>query len=433
MRRSADFLDRGMGMHMSRLTDRFRHIGPGALVAAAFIGPGTITTCTVTGASFGYSLLWAMLFSVLATMVLQEMSARLGVVTGKGLGENLRGAIRNPVLRGAAAVLVIAAIFIGNTAYETGNIAGGLMGIGSAFPALSGRGWGAALAVLLGFVSFALLWSGSYRRIEKFLVVLVLLMSVTFLATAIVSRPDWGAVLHGLFVPRMPDTGNAWFTVVGLIGTTAVPYNLFLHASAVGERFQSKKDLPAARFDAILSVGLGGLISAAVIIGAAAAFYGTGAPVNGAGDMAHQLEPLLGSWAKYVFAAGLFAAGFSSTVTAPLAAAFAVRGMLGWPGSLRGKRFRGVWCFVLAVGVTLAALGQSSPVEVILLSQAANALVLPVIAFFLTVTLNSRERMGAYKNRLLGNLLAFAVVAVTVLTSTNALSEVVRKAAGLFG
>ena len=113
----------------SSITEKLKNIGPGALVAAGFVGPGTVTTCTVSGASYGYTMLWALLFATVATIIFQEMAARVGIVTQEGLGENIRDRISHPVLKWIAIVIVIIAIFIGNTAYETGNITGGILGI----------------------------------------------------------------------------------------------------------------------------------------------------------------------------------------------------------------------------------------------------------------------------------------------------------------
>jgi len=409
--------------------ERLKNIGPGALVAAAFIGPGTVTTCTVSGASFGYTLLWAMLFSTIATIVFQEMSARLGIVSRQGLGQALRNQFANPVGKALTVILVIAAIFIGNSAYETGNIMGGAMALNSVIPSISAQIWGP----ILGIIAFILLWSGSYKKIEKLLVGLVIVMSVTFFATALVTGPDWGAILKGLFVPQVPDTQKAWLTVVGLIGTTVVPYNLFLHASAVQEKWAKAEDVKIARMDSILSIGLGGLISMAIIVTASAAFYGSGTEITSAGQMAVQLEPLLGAWAKWFFAIGLFAAGFSSAITAPLAAAYATTGALGWKDNLKDMRFKGVWFFILAVGIILSALGQSSPVEVIMFAQAANAIILPIIAIFLMFTLNKKETMGEYRNKLVSNLLGILVILVALMVSYRSLLLFVEQVKSMLG
>ncbi|NCC42931.1 MAG: divalent metal cation transporter [Clostridia bacterium] len=411
---------------MGKLKERLKNIGPGALVAAGFIGPGTVTTCTVSGASYGYTLLWAMLFSTIATIVFQEMSARLGVVTQKGLGENIRSEIKKPAIRNIAVIIVIAAIFVGNIAYETGNLVGGSMGLSTLVPAVSNRVWGP----VLGIIAFLLLWSGSYKVIEKVLIVLVLIMSVTFVSTAIASSPDLGAVVKGLFTPQVPEGG--WLTVVGLIGTTVVPYNLFLHASSAAERWKSEADVRNARIDTVVSIGLGGLISMAVIISAAASFYGKNVEITSGAIMAAQLEPLLGSWAKWFFGIGLFAAGFTSAITAPLSAAFAMTGALGFQRDLKSTRFRIVWLIVLAVGIVLTAFGMSSPVTIILFAQAANAIILPVIACFLAYVCNSKA-IHKFKNGIINNILAFVIIAVTFLISYRSILLFIQQIKTMLG
>lgn len=392
---------------MKKFIEKMKNIGPGALVAAAFIGPGTVTTCTKSGASAGYTLLWAMLFSTIATIVFQEMSARLGIVTKKGLGENIRDRITNPILRTIAVLIVIVAIFVGNCAYETGNLTGGILGIQAVMPSLKTE----VIVIVLAVLAIALLWSGNYKRIENILTGLVIIMSFVFLATAVASSPDWGAVIKGLFTPSFGE--NDLMTVVGLIGTTVVPYNLFLHASSSAERWQSgnKEDVANARFDSILSIGLGGLVSMAIIIAASANLYGTGATINNGADMALAVEPILGSWAKWFIAIGLLAAGFTSTITAPLSAAFATTGALGMKKDMKSMKFRAIWFVVILIGAFLAVALGSSPTELILVAQAANAIILPLIAFFVIYCVNSKS-MGEYKNGIISNVLGVVIIIV---------------------
>lgn len=409
----------------SKFKERLKNIGPGDLIAAGFIGPGTITTCTKSGASSGYTLLWAMLFSTVATIIFQEMAARLGIVTGKGLGENIREKISNKALKALAVGIVIVAIFVGNIAYETGNLVGGSMGISTLIPQVPNTIW----APLLGVIAFALLWSGSYKKIEKMLMGLVLVMSVTFFTTAILCKPDLGAIIKGMFIPTAG--ANDWLTIVGIIGTTVVPYNLFLHASSVSERWSSKEDLKNARIDTVISIGLGGLISMAVIISASASFYGTGTVIDSGAVMAAQLEPLLGPWAKWFFGIGLFAAGFTSAITAPLSAAFATTGDLGYKKDMKSIKFKSVWMIVLGVGIVLSGLGMSSPTELILVAQAANAIILPIIAIFLIYVLNHND-LGEYKNKLWNNILGLCILCVTLMISYRSLLSFVDTLKGLF-
>ncbi len=426
---------------------RILRIGPGALVTAAFIGPGTITTCTLAGAKFGYALLWGMVFSVLATIILQEMAARLGIISKNGLGEALRTHFSKPATRLITAILVISAITIGNAAFQTGNLLGASMGLETLFSTETQAGVvtlsaeGAAAGTLLSagvatgslapsgpatiFTSqtlsirfwvavtaataFLLLLAGSYKLIERVLIALVILMSLTFLTTAIIVSPELPSLLKGMFVPSIP--AGAVLTLVGLIGTTVVPYNLFLHASAVQERWHSPSDLPAARWDISVSMILGGVISMAVIVTASAAFAGTGTDITSGTDMARQLEPLAGRWAKYIISIGLFAAGISSAITAPMAAAYATAGIMGWKRDLRSARFRMIWMFILLAGVLFAMLGFK-PVEAILFAQVANGILLPVIAVYLLVVMNSRKIMGDNVNGLLPNILGGIVVLI---------------------
>ena len=324
-------------------------------MTAAFIGPGTVTTASIAGAGFGFALLWTLVFSVVATMVLQEMSARLGLVTRRSLSEALRETFAGQWYGPLAVMLVVAAVGFGNAAYEAGNITGAALGLHG----LTGiQGW--IWSLLVGAASAALLASGRYSIIEHVLVGLVILMSLVFLLTFIMVRPPVATLLSGMLTPSLPP--GSLLTAIALIGTTVVPYNLFLHSSAVQEKWGPDQPLQAslraARIDTGISIGLGGLITLAIMSTSAAAFFGSGGSLSAA-NIAQQLEPLLGPAAKYFFASGLFAAGLSSAVTAPLAAAYAVCGALNWERDLASPRFRLVWLAVLCCGTCFAIIGTS--------------------------------------------------------------------------
>jgi NRAMP (natural resistance-associated macrophage protein)-like metal ion transporter len=387
---------------------RLRNMGPGLLVAAAFIGPGTVTTASVVGASTGYALLWALVFSIFATIILQEMSARLGVVSREGLGEALRTTFDNPLFKVVAVLLVVAAIGFGNAAFEAGNIIGASLGL-QAILGLSTQVW----AVVIGIGAFALLASGAYRVIERALIALVIVMSIVFLITAILVRPNLGEFVGGVFTPSIPP--GALVTVIALIGTTVVPYNLFLHASSVQEKWPesvpTRQALAESRTDTTLSIILGGLITLAIVSTAAAAFFGSGTQIASAGQMAEQLEPLLGPAAKYFFAIGLLAAGLTSAVTAPLAAAYAISGAVGWERNLRGRKFQAVWAIIIIVGTIFAVIG-TSPVAAIVFAQAANGVLLPVVAVFLLIVMNRSDLLREYKNGIVANILGAVVVLI---------------------
>lgn len=387
---------------------RLRSLGPGLLVAAAFIGPGTVTTASTAGASFGYALLWALVFSIIATIVLQEMSARLGLVSREGLGEALRTTFDNRVIQILAIILVISAIAIGSAAFQVGNITGAALGL-EALTGVAPPIW----AIIIGIIAFALLASGIYKVIEKVLVGLVIVMSVVFIITAIIVQPDLGALFVG-FVPGIP--AGSLITVIALVGTTVVPYNFFLHASSVQEKWP--EDVPTdqavseARFDTSFSVILGGIITLAILTTSAAAFFGTNTEISNAAQMAEQLEPLLGAAAKNFFAIGLLAAGLTSSVTAPLAGAFAAAGALGWSRDLKDRRFQAIWAVIIIFGTVFAALG-TDPVTAIVFAQAANGAMLPVVAFFLLFIMNRSDLLGRFKNGTLANVIGGLVVLIT--------------------
>ena len=386
---------------------RIPRIGPGAIVTAAFIGPGTVTTCLRAGVGFRYALLWALVFATIGTVVFQEMAARLGVVAEIGLGEAIRRRFdRQRTLYWFAAALVVAAIGLGNAAYQTGN----LLGAASGLQILGGgrtSWWGLAVGVLASLF----LWRGSYRLLERLLVTLVIIMSVVFIATAIAVAHDTGDLLAGLVVPRLPEGSD--LVALALIGTTIVPYNLFLHSNAARERWRGADRLGEARADLGIAIVLGGMISMAILITGAAQF---GAAIDSPAQMAVMLEPLLGRWATTFFAIGFFAAGMTSAITAPMAAAYAVSGVLGWVQDLRSPLVRIVWMTVMAIGVGFT-LTNVQPVPAIVFAQAANAILLPAIAIFLMIVMNDRRQLKGSTNGVLANVMGGAIVALTMLLS----------------
>lgn len=403
------------------ISNWFKNIGPGPLVAAAFIGPGTVTLCTLAGVGYGYALLWAMLLSVIATIVLQEMAARLGIISQKGLSEIIRTEIKSPLFKTLAIILILSAIVIGNTAYEAGNISGGVLGLETMVgnPSISMFGLNIKLlSVIIGALAFVLLYIGNYKIIEKALVSLVILMSIAFLVTAITTKPNIAEIVKGVFVPKFPK--DSILTIIGLIGTTVVPYNLFLHASLVKEKWKNKNDLKFARKDTIIAVALGGLVSMCIIISAASIQT---QDINNAADLAKGLEPLFGSFAKYFLAIGLFAAGITSAITAPLAAAFVASGCLGWSSNMKSKKFRAVWMFILIVGVISSSSGIKS-IEIIKFAQVANGILLPVIVGFLIWIMNKPTVLGVHKNNIKQNVFGFIILLLSLLLSIATLNKV---------
>lgn len=398
-----------------------KHIGPGPLVAAAFIGPGTVTVCTLAGVNFGYALLWALLLSVFATIMLQEMSARLGIISQKGLSEVLREELKHPVIRIFALLLILSAIVIGNAAYEAGNISGSILGLESLFGdaklSIGSQDFN-LWSLLIGAMAFVLLYIGNYKLLERTFIGLVIVMSLAFIITAIITKPELSEIFKGLFVPGL--TEDNILTVIALVGTTVVPYNLFLHASLVKEKWSAKSDLNHARKDTYLAVILGGVVSMCIVISAAAI---QDVEVSSAADLALGLEPLFGDFAAYVMSIGLFAAGITSAITAPLAAAYVASGCLGWTTNLRSWRFRMVWMLILLLGVLFSSIGFKS-IEIIKFAQVANGLLLPIIAGFLLWIMNRRSILGQHKNTKVQNVFGMLILAITIFLGLKSIFKV---------
>lgn len=383
---------------------RFR-FGPGLIIAASFIGPGTITTSVVTGASYGFTLAWAVVFSIIATIILQEMSGRLGIATRLSLGGALRNVFTSKLARGIMVVLVVAAIGIGGASYAGGDTTGTALALATV-TGIDLRFVVVIVVILIGI----LLWTGSYKAIEVVLTIMVIILGGIFLVTAIVVRPPIGEMLSGMFIPQIPT--GALLTTIALIGTTVVPYNIFLQASLVQEKWGTDRDesesLRESRIDTTVSISVGGLITLAVMATAMGGMYLHGMTAETAEDLTRSLDPLLGDAAPWVFATGLFAAGFTSALAGPLGAAYAISGTLGFSTDLKGTPARIVWISVLAIGGIFAVTGFN-PVQIIIIAQAANGLLLPIIAIFLMVVMNNRRLMGRHRNGLVANVLGWIV------------------------
>ena len=348
-------------------------IGPGALVAAAFIGPGTVTACTLAGANFGYALIWALVFATVATVILQDMAARLGAGAQLGLGEALLQSTGNGLTKWITVVLILAALAIGNGAYEAGNLTGGGLGVAAIVgnSALDRRWFVLALAC----IAVAVLVVGKYKLLERILIGLVVVMCVAFVTSALLIRPNIWELLSGL-KPSIPEGGL--LTAIALIGTTIVPYNLFLHAAAARDKWPGGEGVSAARIDTAVSVSLGGLVSILIMATAAGSLFQTEIEIRNAADMAGAIAPVFGTAARYLVGVGLLAAGLTSAITAPMATGYAVSELFG-SSSSKPLLFKIVALAVVVVGGVIGML-DVKPVVLILIAQYANGLLLPIIA-----------------------------------------------------
>lgn len=387
-----------------------KQLGPGMMVAGAFIGTGTITTSIVAGTNNGYTLLWASVtLAIILTIVLQEMAARLALATGVPLATLIR-----EKLGLWASLIAVVAIAGGNSIYSVGNLSGVGIAMGSLIEGFPIWGW----MFIVTLFYWGLLMIGKYSVMEKAITILVALMSLTFLLNMIIVQPDYSQVLTGLIIPKFEISDT--MLILGLIGTTVVPYNLYLHSSGVIERGWHKnpeKNMRLMRFDTLVPIFIGGIVTMAVGVVAAKVlnplFISTGLEISGAQEMALALEPLLGNAAFFLFCIGLFAAAVSSMPMAALSAAYVVTQSFRLSTDLKSTPFRIVFSLVAWIPF-IFAVGVTNPIWTIIMAQSVNGMLLPITAIFIFYLINKKSIAGKFKNKPITNILGILAVGFAV-------------------
>lgn len=383
-----------------------------SVVSAAFIGPGTITTAAKSGAGFGMELLWALVFSTLACLLLQEAAARLTMISGKNLGQAIVHQFEKSNSKVLVLILVLGAIVLGAAAYEMGNLLGAVAGFRLIFDVPSN-----ILVLVIAGVAAVILNIPSLKIISTIMGFVVVLMGIGFLITAFLVQPSISEIISGALIPSIPSDTQAGVLVLGLIGTTIVPYNLFL-GSGISDKNQTIKEM---RFGLAIAILLGGIFSMAVLV------VGTSVISQFSfEELASALQTKIGVSGKYLLGFGLFAAGFTSAVTAPLASAITLKSMFGnknpekWtPGSLR---FKTGWMVILAAGVGFA-IGDVKPIPAIILAQAFNGFLLPFVSIFLFIVINNNEITQHNKQPFLLNILTILVIFITLVLGLNSAAK----------
>lgn len=388
-------------------------MGPGILVVGTFMGPGSITSATRSGAGFGYALLWTVVFSIVAVIILQEMASRFGIVTQTGLAEGIMDYLKkHAALRKIIGAVIAFSISLGGVAYMGGDLTGTAMGV-STITGIPGNYvaaiWGVCILIIINIGDDVL------KTLMKLLAVTVSIMAIVFTVTMIVTKPDLGEVLQGL-VPTIPN--GAGLTCVAMIGTTVVPYNMFIHATSSRRAWSDPKQLPLSRFDTNVTMIIGGIITAAIMISAGTVIRGVG--VTSAADMAGSLEPLLGSFAKPFLCIGMIAAGVSASTGTPLGVSYVLAGLFGWEMNKKDKRFFYTNVIVVVIGIIVAATGFN-PVSIIMTAQAVNGITLPVVVFLLVYLASRKKLLGEYKSTPAQNILGILVGVITLVIGISSL------------
>jgi len=385
-------------------------LGPGMITANAGNDAGGIATFASVGAQFGYSLLWILIPIAISLGIVQEMCARMGAVTGKGLADLIRERFG---VRWTA--LVMLALLIANAGVTVSEF----VGIAAATEL-----FGVSHYISVPLAATLVWWlivKGSYKRVERAFLILSLVF-LGYIVSAFLAKPDWGAVALGMVKPEFRLEHAFLFTIVAVIGTTISPYMQVYVQSSVVEKGVTPEDYGKTKLDVWVGTIFAILIVFFIIVSTAATLHKSGIEVNTASDAAHALRPLAGRYAEILFGLGLFGASMLAAGVLPLATAYSISEALGYEkGVSRSFReapiFLGTFTFLVAVGAAIAIVPNLPLFRVLLVTQVINGLLLPVILFAVLRLVNTRELMGRHVNGPLYNLFAWATAIVVTAVS----------------
>jgi Mn2+/Fe2+ NRAMP family transporter len=383
-------------------------LGPGIITANVDNDAGGITTYSVSGAHYGYGLLWIMPLVAVALIIVQEMSARLGVVTGKGLADLIRESMG---VRWTA--IIIGIVLIANLANTVSEFAG---------VAASMEIFGVSKFVSVPVVAVAvwlLIVKGSYRRVER-IFLFASAVYLAYVASGILAHPPWSEVAKATFTPTFQlDSGYVTIFVTA-IGTTIAPWMQFYQQAAIVDKGLKPSDIAYERLDVIVGSVFAIFVAGFITIACAATLYATGVRIETAKDAALALRPLAGDYAATLFAVGLLNASIFSAAILPLSTAYVVCEAFGWETGVSHKVreapvFFGVYTVLIVLGAGIILLPIPSLVQAMLSSQTLNGVLLPIILVVMLKLINDKQRMGRFVNGRLFNFLAWATVIVLIL------------------
>jgi len=388
-------------------------IGPGFVTANVDNDPGGILTYSQAGAKYGYALLWTLIPTTIALIVVQEMAARMGVITGKGLSDLIREEFGLRMTFFTMVVLSLADF--GNIAAEFAGVASGLgiFGVSKyiAVPIAAALVWGVIVR-------------GSYKHVEKGLL-LFSLIYFTYPISAFLGHPDWSHALHDTFIPQLSRDPGYVVMIVGLIGTTITPWMQFYLQASVVEKGISKRNYKLCRLDVVFGCIVTDVIAFFIVVACASTLFqsGTHREINDVGEAAKALAPFAGQFASLLFAVGLVNASLLSAAILPLATAYNVCEGLGFESGIdrrfgEAPIFYGLYTALILSGAGFVLIPGMPLLKVILFSQVANGVLLPFVLTFMLLLVNKDRLMGEYKNGVWGNIIGIAtsliMIALTV-------------------
>jgi Mn2+/Fe2+ NRAMP family transporter len=385
-------------------------VGPGLITANVDNDAGGITTYSVAGAQFGYSILWTLIPITLLLVFVQEMCARMGAVTGKGLSDLIRESFGVKIT-----FFIMIGLLIANFATTISEFAG---------IAAAGEIFGLSRFVLVplcAVIVVMLVLKFNYRSLEK-VFLLMIVFYVSYIISGILAHPDWGEVGRQFVTPTFQFSSAYIIVLVGVIGTTIAPWMQFYLQSSIVEKGINAKDYKYSRIEVMLGCIMTDVVSFFIIMTCAATLFTAGIAINSASDAAIALEPLAGTFAKGLFALGLFGAGLFGAFILPLATAFFMCEAFGWESGLNrkfaeAKHFYVIIGAIIAFSVGVILVPGLPLVWIMLISQVVNGIILPIILVAIVKIINNEQIMGKYVNNRIYNVVVIASTAILILLS----------------
>lgn len=382
-------------------------LGPGIITGSVDNDAGGITTYSVAGATYGYQILWTLVPALVVLIVIQEMNARMGIVTGKGLAD---------LIRENAGVKVTFFIFIGLLLADIGNTTTEFAGVAGSMAALGVSKY--VSVPISAVIVWLLVVKGNYKSSEKiFLVFSVFLLS--YVVSAVLGKPDWRAVGAAMVSPKASFDFPYLVMVIGIVGTTIAPWMQFYMQSSVIEKGLRIENYKYTIWDVVIGAVVTVVVAFFIIVACAATLHVKGVKIDEAKDAALALKPLAGQAASVIFAAGLFVASIFSATILPLATAFYVCEAFGFEAGIDktwkdAPQFYVLFTAIIALSVGIILLPRAPLIEITIWSQVINGILLPVVLVSMLLIINKKEVMGAYVNKGLGNFIGWATAAILI-------------------
>lgn len=385
-------------------------LGPGIITGSVDNDAGGITTYSVAGAIYGYNMLWTLIPAFIVLYVVQEMNARMGVVTGKGLADLIRESFGVKITFFIFLALIIADI--GNTATEFAGIAGSLNIFGiSKYISVP----------VCAIIVWLIVVKGSYKSSEKiFLAFSVFLLA--YVVSAVMANPDWKEIGTAIVRPQIHTDFRYLGMVIGIVGTTVAPWMQFYMQSAVIEKGLRVKHYKYVAADVMIGCIITVVVAFFIIVSCGATLYKSGIQINEARDAALALKPLAGVLSSYVFGFGLFIASIFSAAILPIAASFYICEAFGFEAGVDKKlseapTFYSLFTAIMAISVAIILIPNAPLITITIWSQVLNGILLPVVLICMMIIINKTEIMGKYKNKKLTNIIGWSTISlITVLS-----------------